>query len=444
MAVNEEDLKLQWFMWLGKAFCELCLIFGSISSPGIFDRLAKIVIEIVIWRSKIPRSLVSQHLDDCCAAAPAGDSTIYRFDNEYKAFADGNSTNYRFDNEYKAVALELGISLAPRDNPEKSFGPSTEGVIYGINYDTVAQSWWMEEHKLARIQEMIKNFMVNKEMKAREVWSLAGKINHVKDLVEGGKFYVVELLKANNVYNEKKDQNRMIAVSDMLKRELWWWNTMLLVCARRTKYPDPEATLPAWSLQAYTDAAGGSTLYLGSGTGAVLGCWWSYIPWSTYINGSGTAKGGKFVRRKLSALELVGPLLTVCGACDMVRGKPLKIFVDNQGSVDIFRKGYSTSCELSTTLARAIYQVSTALECRVELVKITRCSEPKATMADALSKGEWITFKNTAQQAGLEMQEEMGTVPDALQEWINKPEEDWYLGERIIQELKRNNTVIGY
>ena len=194
---------------------------------------------------------------------------------------------------------------------------------------------------------------------------------------------------------------------------------MLQVCANRTKYTDPDTCLPAWSLEAYTDAAGGTNLTMGSGCGALLGSWWSYIPWSPYINGQGTARGGKRVGRKLSALELVGPLLVVSGAPHKVRGHPVMIFVDNCGSVKIWRKGYSTSCELSTTLVRALYQVSTALECRVEIVKITRCSNEGAVMADALSKGEVIEFLQVASRANLEVEQEMGEVLKALLDWVN-------------------------
>ena len=54
-------------------------------------------------------------------------------------------------------------------------------------------------------------------------------------------------------------------------------------------------------------------------------------------------------------------------------------------------------------MVRALYQVSTALECRVELVKITRCSTYQAVMADALSKGEWIKFMEESTKTGVEM-----------------------------------------
>jgi hypothetical protein len=70
--VRETDLNLQWFKWLGMYFVELCLIFGAASSVGIYDRAAKVVLDLVLRVSKFPRSMVCQHLDDVCAAALLG------------------------------------------------------------------------------------------------------------------------------------------------------------------------------------------------------------------------------------------------------------------------------------------------------------------------------------------------------------------------------------
>ena len=50
-------------------------------SVGICDRTAKFCLAHCGHQESIPRELVSQHLDDVCAAAPAGDDKIYAFDN---------------------------------------------------------------------------------------------------------------------------------------------------------------------------------------------------------------------------------------------------------------------------------------------------------------------------------------------------------------------------
>ena len=201
IAVHPEDLHLQWFEWLGKYFCELSLIFGAVSSAGIFDRLAKIILFVVLQRSKFPSNMVSQHLDDCCAAAPAKDPIIYAF-----------------DNEYIAVAAELNIKLAPREDKEKSFGPTTEGCVYGINYDTNQQTWWMGEDRISQMQGQMIEVMDGAELAASKLWSLTGKILHMKDLITGGRFHLFHILKANSIYTDKKDSNKLITISNALKK----------------------------------------------------------------------------------------------------------------------------------------------------------------------------------------------------------------------------------
>jgi hypothetical protein len=58
IAVREDDIKLQYFHWLGMDFIELMLIFGGASSAGLYDRLAKTVLDIVVRHAKFPPEMV--------------------------------------------------------------------------------------------------------------------------------------------------------------------------------------------------------------------------------------------------------------------------------------------------------------------------------------------------------------------------------------------------
>ena len=97
--------------------------FGGVSSAGIFDRIAKIVLWIAIEVSSIRHDNVIQHLDDVVACT-----------------ANSNMAA-KFDKAYQEVCNELGVELAPRDDVEKSFAPSTKGVVLGIYYDSVNWVW---------------------------------------------------------------------------------------------------------------------------------------------------------------------------------------------------------------------------------------------------------------------------------------------------------------
>ena len=53
--VHPKDQDLQWFEWMGRFFVELFLVFGAALSPGIYDRLAKVVLDLAVKLSGLPR-----------------------------------------------------------------------------------------------------------------------------------------------------------------------------------------------------------------------------------------------------------------------------------------------------------------------------------------------------------------------------------------------------
>jgi hypothetical protein len=84
LAVRVEDIPLQYFNWLGMDFVELCLVFGCASSAGLYDRLAKLVLALVLLYSKFPPDMVCQYLDGVCGAAPAGSPDLQKFEDAYR------------------------------------------------------------------------------------------------------------------------------------------------------------------------------------------------------------------------------------------------------------------------------------------------------------------------------------------------------------------------
>ena len=424
IAVHPDDTELQWFKWGGMAFKELCLIFGAVSSAGIFDRTNKIVIFIVQSLSQMDPDLVCQVLDDCCAAGP-----------EHSSMID------RFDSFFYEVAADLGIKLAPRDDPEKSFAPSQRGVVLGIEYDSISWVWSLPQEKLIRLLHTLKTCLDADSLRQDELWSITGKILNVKPLIPSGRFHIDHIVKANSF---STDRSTLVPISSELKRQLYFWFSMLQVCAGRGSIPDPDSSLPPWALDIYTDAAGGSTTSIGHGSGVVSELWWAFVPWSRSINLGRPSPSGRSLARVMSALELVGPLLAISGGYKFCKNNAVRIWVDNSGSVFIWNKGYSTSCPLSTTLVKAIGCVAAGLGCRVDLVKVTRCSTPLADMADALSKAAFPRFWNLVHSANLALPLEPGWVPSSLLKWIASPKYDEDLGHKILSEISGRTNVLGY
>ena len=423
VAVALEDTDLQYFTWLGKAFKELCLIFGGKSSAGIFDRLAKVVLFVVRVKSGMPEEQTCQHLDDCVAAGSPGKPEIFAFD---EAFFE--------------VAHYLGVRLAPRDDPEKSFGPSTQGIVLGVHYDTVSWTWAIPGEKLLRLLHLLQLVLEAEEVTQDVFWTLNGKILHVKPLVAMGRFNINHLIKANSV---SENRDALIPVSEDVKKQCWFWFTMLRVCSGRATIPDPTLGMPAWTLEVHTDAAGGSVTNRNLGAGVVCQGWWTRVPWSKAIHLAHQTPEGKRLDRAMSALELVGPLIFLASNPDACRGRPVRVWVDNAGSVFIWKKGYSTSCSLSTTLVRAIGTVASSLGCRFEIEKVTRCSEPLAVMADALSKADFAKFWAEAGQLGdLDLGSHPASIPGPIVAWIRNPRRDDELGDRLVEVIGRSGCVL--
>ena len=421
--VCEKDTDLQYFFWLGKAFKELCLIFGSASSPGLFDEGAKLFLFVVIVLAAFVKDWLVQHLDDTCAAAPA----------HKKHMLD------RFDETCAWVAQQVGVQLAPRDDKDKSFGPSQQGVVLGVWYDTQAWVWGVPPEKLHRLRHLLREALECQELRQDKLWTIVGKIIHLKPLVPSGRFNVDYLLRANHM---SEDGSFMVALTDQVKQQMWFWYTALPMCSGAVSIPDPDRPIPPWAIDVFTDASGGTLTSPWHGVGAVSGDWWAFCPWGKAINGGKLTSKGRRLDRVMSALELLGPLLVLAAGFHKFANTEVNIWVDNAASVCIWQKGYSSSCDLSSTVVKAVHTVAASIGCRVNISKITRCSTPLATMADALSKGAFLRFWGLVSDEQLAMPFEMGWVPPSLVVWVLAPVDDPLLGDKIVADIGKYVQVL--
>ena len=423
IAVCIADSNLQWFTWLGMAFKELCLIFGCASSAGIFDRLAKIVVHIATTQANFPQRQVCQHLDDCCAAAASNSDSLEVF-----------------DATFTELASTIGVKLAPREDPDKSFAPCRKGLVLGIVYDTVSWTWSLNQEKLSRLLHDLKDFISADFIPQFRVWSLVGKLIHIRPLIPCGKYNLHHLLKANS-HSQLRDT--LVPLSPQIKRQVWFWFSMIRLCSGHGPLPNPDARLPPWTIDVYSDAAGGSLLSPGLGVGALTPFWWSYLPWSRAINLGRQTPNGRALSRAMSALELVGPLLAISAGHQWCKNRPIRVWVDNAASVFIFNKGYSTLCDLSTTIVCAIAKIAAGIGCQIEVTKITRCSTPLASMADALSKADFTRFWSLSRANSLLLPLDQAWVPPSLNLWLVNPTASDDLGDKILQDLSKRVLILG-
>jgi hypothetical protein len=419
VAVRKDDLPLQYFSWLGKDFIELMLIFGAVSSAGLYDRLAKVVLDFVIRFAKFPPDMVIQYLDDVCAAAPQACQSLARF-----------------EKAYRAVAADVGVNLAPNTDPDKAFSCTTSGVVLGVLYDTDNWTWSIPEEKLARVLLQLRSSIEADTLPQHEVWSLVGRLIHYAPLIPCGRYNIGQLITASTA---SKDRNAVVALTADMKHEMYFWWLMLKVTNKLTAIPPPASRFPAWTLEYYTDASGGSALSAGHGTGGIGGKFWFLVPWGKKINCGVKDSDGKHLSRKLSALELVGPLICISADQATCAGRPIRIWVDNAGSVGVWRKGYSTNCKLCDTLVKAIGSIAATTGCRVDIKKVTRCSNDGSILADELSKGRFAAFKRKLPDSW-EISPAPAWIPPSILKWIAVPQADRNLAEKIMDDIRSRNN----
>merc|ERR1711954_400660 len=116
--VCKEDHNLQVFQFCGRLFGELVLTFGGASSAGIYDDLAKLILDLAVLKSKVSKTYINQVLDDVVACGTEGDGSVDRF---YDA--------------YRLICSEIGVSLADESDKDKAFRASHTGTVLGISYD---------------------------------------------------------------------------------------------------------------------------------------------------------------------------------------------------------------------------------------------------------------------------------------------------------------------
>ena len=256
------------------AFVELCLIFGAVSSPGIFDQVAKLVLFIVLVKSGFPRNMCIQHLDDICAAIAKDRLDLLQ----------------KFDETFFRTAADLGIDLAPRSDPDKSFAPSHVGVVLGVEYNTATWTWGIPQEKLNRLRACLLKAKEAGLVRQDEMWSICGKIIHVRPLVPGGKFHIQHLLRANSLSTNPQS---LVPITEELRSQLDFWYNVLPLCSGNVAIPDPDPVLPPWAIECWTDAAGGTTQKSWHGVGAVTQFWWAYMAWGHQINSGQDAGRGR-------------------------------------------------------------------------------------------------------------------------------------------------------
>ena len=157
--MRKEDLRLQVLQYAGRYFVELKLVFGSRSSPGLYDEVSDVLLDLAVLESKILRNRVTKHLDDTLGVGlnSPGDPVFAC----YQA--------------YLRLAKEVGVKLpAPDVDKTKVQSPATTVLALGMEFNT--EDWTVKcpEPKVGRILHLVRRALAVGFLPAGELASLAG------------------------------------------------------------------------------------------------------------------------------------------------------------------------------------------------------------------------------------------------------------------------------
>ena len=392
------------------------------ASPGKYARTARLPIDLSCRATGFPSRCACMHLDDLVAVGEKDEVEV-------------------FHEHYSGLCEELGISLQEADG-DKAFGPQREGVVLGILFDLVKWEWRLEEQKFKVYWWGIQDILENAEPTVGEMKQVAGRIIYTAPMLQEGRFFLSEILKAAN---SDTDLRVKVTLGDGARMQLRWWQIALRVMRRGRSIPRNLGWRRAsiMAMVSDSDASGGGLCYddSGKGVGAVLGRAWTRLEWPRLIRGDYECGWcGTMWKRKMSFLELLGWTLVICGFPDIVANSEVTTRIDNSGTVAIWQRGYDLRCDVVSCLLQQTQVVVMGLNAVSTVQKVTRCSERGAVLADLLSKGKIEEFGNL-HPPGVGRELVQRRVPGPLRAWVADPKVDHNLGRKILLWMRENGTA---
>ena len=395
---------------------ERCLTFGSSSSPGLFDRLAELILLMSLWILAWSRAMACRQLDDAILIARKAQVMEW----------------YRV---YTGLCNKLGVRLAPEQDG-KAFACEQEGVLLGIHFNLKDWTWGLEDKKAEKILRLLAMITGSDTITLKDLAKLNGKISFYMDLV-GGRWERAFLLAPGTP--DRFNGHKEVPITPGMKSQASWWHRRVVVAmSHPDRIPDYRLLRPVPSVHIFPDAAGGLGA-AGSGFGAAVWTWpRSYVAhfWPAAIRNN-TPVEGEQLANKMMFLESVAILAGVVAAPDKVRGQAIMAHCDNSAAVCGFRKRHSKEL-LAYSALKAANTVAEGLGATLTVGKIKRVSCVGALVADLLSKGD-------VEQALYYMENaepEPGFISRTMLRWLESPEPTRVLGEAILLELRAMDVPV--
>ena len=212
--------------WQQKFYFYTRLVFGSRSSPKIFDNLSRAICWITQNKQSIPDVL---HLLD-----------------DFLVIVDPQDDADSIKDNFLGIFHQLQVPIAPH----KTEGPSTHLEYLGVILDSHLMQVRLPAQKVQRILEAITTFANRRTCTKRELLSLLGHMNFASKAIRHGRSFVAQLISLSTTV---KKLHHHVTLSAAVRSDLQMWATFLLNWNGASFFLDDNITLAA-DIHIYTDA----------------------------------------------------------------------------------------------------------------------------------------------------------------------------------------------
>lgn len=329
------------------------LVFGSRSSPKIFDNLSR----AICWIAKYKHSIqdVLHLLDDFLVIVNPSDNADF------------------IREQFLGIFHLLQVPIAPH----KTEGPSTQLEYLGVTLDTDRMEIRLPSQKVDRILETIASFSSRKTCTKRELLSLLGHMNFASKAIRHGRSFVAQLIALSTTV---KKLHHHVTLSAAIRSDLQMWATLLRHWNGASFFLDDNITLAA-DMHIYTDATPTSF------GGIFLNKWFQ-----------GTFPPEFMHEQQSMALCELYPIVMACVMWgSQWSNKRILFHCDNLATVHIISKGRSKVKSINKLMRRLTYHSALFNF----IIHAQHIPGKDNTIADALSRFQMVTFKALAPHADL-------------------------------------------
>ncbi|CAK5263722.1 unnamed protein product [Mycena citricolor] len=310
----EDRLKLA-IHWNNRVHLDQVFSFGATSSPGVFGRLADLLVELLKY----------MEVEDILKWVD--DFVFFRYP---KSINENGTAMYSYDEKlFTELADDLGWPWEP-----KKHTPFAHTFTYnGFDWNLKTKEVTIPEKKKQKYLKKLEPWIVGFKATRKEAENIVGVLNHCALVVTKGRSRLVSIYRFVAAFNQLASPSIRHNLPEATANDIHWWRKQIgkPVLSRTIK---PE--LPLEHDEIFVDA---STSW---GIGLVTGGRW--LAWK-YKEGWKRA-GRNIGWGEMVAVELAARTITSQGA----RRKHYKLRSDNQGVVGALAAGKSYNTEENNIL----------------------------------------------------------------------------------------------